>query len=82
MKKVIDGWHAICGYNVYVEDGRVMRGVSGGQNPTTTYPYRTHYEWHDDIGGKKRVANGWDNCSGITVDAFRAGVRRGTVNMF
>ena len=80
--KITNGWHTICGYDVYVEGDRVMRGVTSGANQTTTYPYRIHYEWQDDIGGKKRVARGWDECVGITVDAFRAGIRRGTVSMF
>ena len=82
MAKIYDGWHTICGHNVYVEAGCVVRGVTGIHNQITTYPYRVHYEWHDDVGGKKRVTNGWDKCAGITVDAFRAGVRRGTINMF
>ena len=81
MTEINDGWHTICGYDVYVKDGCVMRGVSREQNPTTIYPYRVHYEWHDGIGGKKRVSSGWDECVGITVGAFRAGFRRGTVTM-
>lgn len=37
--KVKDGWHRVYGHDVYVEDGRVLRGTTtDGQN--TTYPYR------------------------------------------
>ena len=82
MGKINDGWHEICGYSVYVEKGHIVRGVSGGKNPTTIYPYRTHWEWVDAVGGKRREARGWDMCAPISVDAFRAGVRRGTVEMF
>lgn len=65
-----DGWHTIQGYKVYVEDGKVLRGILGeGNSQRTAYPFR-------------RSKNGWDNDSGLTVNAFRSGVKRGTVNMF
>lgn len=40
--KIKDGWHIIKGYEVYVENGRVIRGVkediNGGEIPA--YPYK------------------------------------------
>ena len=32
-----NGWHTLAGNVVFVEDNRVIRGVSNG---TTVYPYR------------------------------------------
>lgn len=81
MKAIRDGWHMICGYHVYIEKGCVIRGMTDGWQSKTTYPYRTHYEWRDSIGGKRRIESGLDNCSGISVAAFQAGVRRGTICM-
>lgn len=70
MKKIKDGWHMICGYRVYVEDGRILRGIIGeGNSQRPSYPYRVS------------KYGGWDICSGITIDAFRAGERRGTIMM-
>ena len=70
MKRTItDGWHIIAGYDVYVEGGKVLRGLSSDKQ-RTTYPFR--YAARD----------GWTNDSGLSVDAFRAGVRRGTITMF
>ena len=70
MSKYQDGWHKIAGYTIYVESGRVMRGVRGpAWSPVPSYPYR----W-------SRKLNCWCNES-MTVDAFRAGVRYGTITM-
>lgn len=67
-KEALDGWHKIKGYDVYIEGGRIIRGLSAdGQK--TTYPYR------------KCRSGGWDNVSGISINAFRAGWRRGTIDM-
>lgn len=66
-----DGWHIVCGYSVYVEDGKILRGTSGkGNSMTTTYPYR------------RSRYGGWDNESGVTVNAFRAAYRRDNMRMF
>lgn len=66
--KIKAGWHILMGYDVYVENGRVLYGVtSDGQRPI--YPFRSVR------------TGGWDNESGLTVDAFRAGIRRGTIVM-
>lgn len=62
-----DGWHVIAGHDVYVEDGKVLRGLSTDKQ-RTVYPYRA-------------VRDGWNNDSGLSVGAFRAGVRRGSVVM-
>lgn len=64
-----DGWHVICGYDVYVENDRVLRGTkANGTLPA--YVFRRENERR------------WNNASGVTVNAFRAGVRRGTIRMF
>lgn len=43
MNKIKDGWHIIKGCEVYVENGRVIRGVkndiNGGRVPA--YPYKS-----------------------------------------
>ena len=65
-----DGWHKIYGYEIFVLDNKLIRGVGNtGYYMTTTYPYR-------------KAKEGWDREYYMTVDAFRAGVRRGTVKMF
>lgn len=67
-KKAADGWHTVHGQEIYVEEGVVVRGVSDGR---TTYPYR-----------KDRTGNGWTNISReITLAAYSAGWRRGTIAM-
>lgn len=72
MKKINDGWHKIAGYDVYVEGGRVLRGTKTDYNgyEVSAYPYRRNARY-----------GGWDNCSGLTVSAFSAGVRRGTIDL-
>ena len=73
MRKIKDGWHTICGYSVYVEDGKVRRGTTGeGCNMQPTSPYRWLGKPH----------NCFSSDPYMSVDAFRAGVRRGTVQMF
>ena len=60
-----DGWHVVYGRDVYVEDGRVRRGLShDGQR--TVYPYRA-------------TKGGWVREYSPTVCAFRAGLRRSTM---
>lgn len=67
MKKIKDGWHTISGYTVYVEDGKVLRGLSSDKQKAV-FPYRA-------------VKDGWTSASGLTVGAFRSGVRRETIIM-
>ena len=67
-----DGWHYIYGYFVYVEDGFVIRGIvnRGRISERTAYVYR--------YNPKLKI---WNSSLIITVNAFRAGVRRGTIMM-
>lgn len=61
---VKDGWHKIGEYSeVYVEDGRVIKGVSYdlSGDSKTVYPYR------------KAKGGGWDNYSGVKYETFRKG---------
>ena len=69
MKQYTNGWHKIAGYNVYIEDNRIVRGVtSDWQLPLCPYTASKY--------------GGWDNASrDLTPDAFRARVRRGTAIM-
>ena len=72
MKKTYtDGWHKVAGYDVYVENGLIVRGTIGaGFDYRTSYPY---------VAAKD---GGWDNASRqLTPEAFRARVRRGTATM-
>lgn len=66
-----DGWHIICGHDVYVEGDKVLRGMKRDSNgsPVSAYPYR-----HNRRGG-------WDNASGVSVSAFRSAIKRGTMKM-
>lgn len=67
-----DGWHSISGYDVFIENGKVMRGTLGsGTNYRPVYPYK-HF-----LGDR-----GWYNVSGqIIANAFRYGVKRGFIIM-
>ena len=67
-----DGWHRIAGYNVLVENGKIIRGTlgEGTSNYRAAWPYRLD---------TKNLC--WNNCAGITPAAFRAGVKRGTVTL-
>lgn len=67
-----DGWHIIYGYDVYVEDGKIIRGTLGkGLNYRTAYPYK-HF----------RGQEGWYNVAGmLTISAFRYGVKNGFIMM-
>lgn len=68
-----DGWHKICGYDVYIENGKILRGVKpdvSGCGEVFAYVYR----W-------KKSLNCWCNVKEITVDAFRSGFNRKTIIM-
>jgi hypothetical protein len=71
MKKVNDGWHVIAGNDVYVEDGKIARGLRHDTNGSllTGYVYR-------------KCSDGWSKESTISAEAFDAGCRRGTVSLF
>jgi|LSQX01.2.fsa_nt_gb pyocin large subunit-like protein len=71
MKKMRDGWKIAEGYEVYVENGKILRGVkldaNGGRR--TAYPYR------------QVRSGGWKLETGVSLAAFRAAVRRGTMDL-
>lgn len=66
-----NGWHKVYGYDVYVEDGKILRGVdtdaNGSQIPV--YPFRACRD------------GGYTATGAITVNAFRSGFSRGTIIM-
>lgn len=74
-KKIKDGWHVFYGIDTYIENGKVHHGtVRDGLGYKAVFPYRY----------KKNInyPNGaWVNAVGISVDAYRAGWRRGTIRM-
>ena len=64
----MNGWHKVYGMDVFVRDGRVIRGLSvDGQK--TVYPYKLikQYGWTEDCP---------------TLAGLRAGISRGTKGMF
>lgn len=66
-----DGWHDIYGRRVYVENDRILRGIirHSPLNVVPGYVFR-------------RVGSGWGREDhGVSVNAFRAGVRRGTIDL-
>jgi hypothetical protein len=70
MAKIKDGWHVVYGEDVYVENGKVVRGVKKGENNSevTSYPYE--YNKDQDC---------WVNVSGkITLSSYRSGRKKGT----
>lgn len=73
MKVAADGWHTCYGYRIYTEGNKVLRGVEGEYLGThTVYPYRRD----------RNHRNLWDCIAGCTYQAFKAGVKRGTIKMF
>lgn len=73
MKKAKNGWHCIGGCDVYVKNNIVLRGLKdGGRLPA--YPYR--------YVKTRNGGPGWIREDLLTVAAFTAGVRRGTIKLF
>lgn len=69
--KILNGWHKIEGYNVFTEGGMITRGTLGsGSSYRSAWPYR--FDVRDMC---------WHKCSPISVSAFRAGVKRGTIEL-
>lgn len=66
-KQITDGWHKIAGYSVFVESGYILRGMKK-DDTQTAYVYR----WNDRN-------QAWSHESSISPDAFRAGLKRGTI---
>lgn len=77
MEKMKDGWHTISGYEVYVEDGYILRGIKYDQNggALPAFVYR-----RDRTKAGIQV-NGWTSEDKISPEAFRAGVRRDTIRL-
>lgn len=73
MEKMKDGWHTISGYEVYVEDGFIRRGIKYDQNGGVLPAFV--YRWD-------RTLKCWNSEEKISPDAFRAGVRRESIRMF
>lgn len=67
MTTMKNGWHKVYGIEVYVEDGRVVRGQANGR---PIYAYR-----------ENRRYGGWDKVTSLSVSAIRAGLNRGTIEM-
>lgn len=42
MKKDYTGWYEHGGYDLYVENGIVVRGTTKGSYPVTVYPYKSN----------------------------------------
>lgn len=64
-----DGWHTVYGNPVYVENGKVVRGMKKDHNGgwVAAFPY------------KASLYGGWTNVSGYyTLEQFRSGMSRGT----
>ena len=69
--------HTIAGYEVYVEDGYILRGIkhdqNGGMLPAFVY--------RQDRNHSCREFDSWTSEEKIKPDAFRSGVRRGTIRL-
>lgn len=68
---LLDGWHNLAGYRVYIRNGQIVRGMLGqGRDQRPAWLYR----YNPRLGV-------WSSCVSMSVDAFRSGVRRGTVKI-
>ena len=73
-------WKNIAGFEVWIEDGIIIRGVIDG---ATVYPYKKHFDWRPDPY-KGRVytwTGGYDKVDALTVDAFRRGINADRIVM-
>lgn len=73
MTQVKDGWHKVYGEDVYIENGKVVRGVTKDANGSekTCYPYKYSKD-HDS----------WINISGeATLSSYRTGYKKGITRM-
>ena len=71
--KVRDGWHTIYGREVYVEYGYITRGMRKDRNGSSVPA---------GVFRADRKYGGWSREYKITLPAFKAGVARGTVDLF
>ena len=66
-----EAWRIAAGYEVFTQDGKILRGRTKDSNGSykPTYPYRLTRDgtWTLEIG--------------VTLEAFRAAARRGTMEM-
>lgn len=73
MKTYKDGWYTVAGYEVYVENNKVVKGVKkscSGVGEVPAYPY---------VAAKD---GGWNLASReLSLEAFRARVKRGTADL-
>lgn len=68
---LLDGWHNLAGYRVYIRNGQIVRGMlDSGRDQRPAYLYR----YNPRLGI-------WSSCVSMSVNAFRSGVRRGTVKI-
>ena len=68
---LLDGWHKLSGYHVYVRDGQVIFGMLGKGRHLR---YAKLYRYIPRLGV-------WLPCVSMSVNTFRSGVRRGTVKI-
>lgn len=66
MQKIQNGWFMVYGYEVMVDEGKVVRGMRSGR---AVYPYTAC------------KTGGWDKNTGLSLAAFRARMARGTAAM-
>ncbi len=66
-----NGWHKILGYDVYIEDNKVLRGTLGDG---VTYRSVNPYKWN------KRYRC-WIKTTGINTSTFRKSVKRESIIM-
>ena len=72
MRALKDGWHTVCGEEVYIENGEVVRGVwikCDGQN-RPLYVYR----WEERL-------RCWIYNGRTKYETFRSGLRRGNMRL-
>lgn len=68
MKKAVkDGWHEYNGMSIYIEDGRVIKGI---RDDVTTYPYK-HMLRKSTAYPYPMIDDGWKNVSGISYESFK-----------
>lgn len=61
-----DGWREFGEYDIYLEDGMIIRGkMKQGLGEVTVYPY------------KACKTGGWDNASGVKFETFKRGFKDG-----
>ena len=65
-----DGWHKIYNHYVYVENNYVVGGLKGIEGVYQTYGHVF-----------RALKSGWGKEEAVSVAAFRAGVKRGTITI-